>query len=606
MTVEETTASGEAPGERVLIVEDDPATRSGLAELVQAWGFQTEEASDGEDGLRKVTSFRPAIIVSDLVMPRMGGHELLRTLKDQLSDITFLLLTAQGTIESAVEAIKDGAYDYLSKPVDPQRLRILLQKAVERQETLREVRQLRRQLREQGSFGRIVGNSPSIRSLYRVIEQAAPTAASVLIWGESGTGKELVAQTIHELSPRASFPFVAINCAAIPETLLESEIFGHEKGAFTGAHDRRTGVFELAHRGTLFLDEIAEMMPATQVKLLRVLQERTFRRLGGRQEQTVDVRVIAATNRDPSEAVRDGKLREDLFYRLNVFTDRPAAAARPPRRHPAAGADVPQRVQLAQQQGGARGRSGSDVSARALPLAGQHPRAAQRHRACDDSRRRRFHRSASPAAAGRHPQRADAADGHARAGDDGGRGGAAADSPDAGSHAQQQDARRGDPRHQPQDAAQQAQSDEARSAETGRQARLDRPGASSRAKALVSIKAKQVAGVTALVVLVVAGMTAVQMASLDAHPHRRDRVARRRSSKTRCSSRRGASSAPGRPDPYKALREDGGLRSLLEAAVTVQPETNTMLYAAIVDNQGIAVAHSTPSSRGEPSIPSRI
>jgi DNA-binding NtrC family response regulator len=317
---EETLTNGEAAGERVLIVEDDPATRTGLAELVRAWGFQTDEAPDGEDALRRVTSFRPAIIVSDLVMPRMGGHDLLRTLKDQLSDITFILLTAQGTIESAVEAIKDGAYDYLSKPVDPQRLQILLQKAVERQETLREVRLLRRQLREQGSFGRLVGNSPAIRSLYRVIELAAPTAASVLIWGESGTGKELVAQTIHELSPRATFPFVAINCAAIPETLLESEIFGHEKGAFTGAHDRRTGVFELAHRGTLFLDEIAEMMPATQVKLLRVLQERTFRRLGGRQEQSVDVRVIAATNRDPAEAVREGKLREDLFYRLNVFT----------------------------------------------------------------------------------------------------------------------------------------------------------------------------------------------------------------------------------------------------------------------------------------------
>jgi DNA-binding NtrC family response regulator len=319
-TIDEPAGVSENAGERVLIVEDDTSTRSGLAELVQTWGFQTEEAADGEEGFRKVTSFRPAIIVSDLVMPRMGGHELLRTLKDQLSDITFILLTAQGTIESAVDAIKDGAYDYLSKPVDPQRLQILLKKAVERQETLREVRQLRRQLREQGSFGRIVGNSPGIRSLYRIIEQAAPTAASVLVWGESGTGKELVAQTVHELSPRASFPFVAINCAAIPETLLESEIFGHEKGAFTGAHDRRTGVFELAHRGTLFLDEIAEMMPATQVKLLRVLQERTFRRLGGRQEQSVDVRVIAATNRDPSEAVRDGKLREDLYYRLNVFT----------------------------------------------------------------------------------------------------------------------------------------------------------------------------------------------------------------------------------------------------------------------------------------------
>jgi DNA-binding NtrC family response regulator len=308
-----------ASGERVLIVEDDPATRSGLAELVQAWGFQTEQAQDGEDALKKVTTFRPAIIVSDLVMPRMGGRELLRALRDQLSDIAFILLTAQGTVESAVEAIKDGAYDYLSKPVDPQRLKILLEKSMERQATLREVRTLRRQLRDHGSFGRIIGNSPGIRSVYRVIEQAAPTQASVLISGESGTGKELIAQTIHELSPRSSFPFVAINCAAIPETLLESEIFGHEKGAFTGAHDRRTGVFELAHRGTLFLDEIAEMQPATQVKLLRVLQERTFRRLGGRQEQSVDVRVIAATNVNPLEAARSGKLREDLFYRLNVF-----------------------------------------------------------------------------------------------------------------------------------------------------------------------------------------------------------------------------------------------------------------------------------------------
>ena len=306
-------------GERVLIVEDEPSTRSGLAELVQAWGFVTDEAPDGQDALRKVTTFRPAIIVSDLVMPRMGGRELLHALRDQLSDITFILLTAQGTVESAVEAIKDGAYDYLSKPVDPQRLRILLTKAVERQATLREVRTLRRQLRDTGSFGRIIGNSPGIRTVYRVIEQAAPTNASVLISGESGTGKELIAQTIHEMSPRQPFPFVAINCAAIPETLLESEIFGHEKGAFTGAHDRRTGVFELAHRGTLFLDEIAEMQPATQVKLLRVLQERTFRRLGGRQEQSVDVRVIAATNVNPLEAARTGKLREDLYYRLNVF-----------------------------------------------------------------------------------------------------------------------------------------------------------------------------------------------------------------------------------------------------------------------------------------------
>src|SRR5688500_11929786 len=183
--------------ERVLIVEDDSATRSGLAELVQARGFQTDEAADGEEAMRKVTTFRPAIIVSDLVMPRMGGADLLRALKDQLSDITMILLTAQGTVDSAVEAIKEGAYDYLSKPVDPQRLKILLEKAVERQATLREVRTLRRQLRDHGSFGRIIDNSPGIRGVYRVIEQAPPTQASVLISGESGTGKELIAQTIH-------------------------------------------------------------------------------------------------------------------------------------------------------------------------------------------------------------------------------------------------------------------------------------------------------------------------------------------------------------------------------------------------------------------------
>jgi DNA-binding NtrC family response regulator len=252
----------------------------------------------------------------------MDGLELLRALQQQGADATTLLLTAQGTVETAVEAMKAGAYDYLTKPIDIQRLKVLLDKIVERLETLREVKALRRQLREHGTFGPLIGNSPEMRKIYQVVEQAAPTNASVLITGESGTGKELVAQTLHQLSPRASFPFVAINCAAIPETLLESEIFGHEKGAFTGAADRRQGCFELADRGTLFLDEIGEMTPATQVKLLRVLQERTFRRVGGRTEQSVDVRVIAATNIDPVEAVQKSKLREDLFYRLNVFAFR--------------------------------------------------------------------------------------------------------------------------------------------------------------------------------------------------------------------------------------------------------------------------------------------
>ena len=315
-------------GERVLIVEDEPSTRLGLTELVRTWGFTTDSAADGEEALQRITAFRPSIIISDLVMPRMGGLELLRALKDDGGDFTVVILTAQGSVETAVEAIKEGAYDYLTKPVETQRLKILLDKIVERQDTLREVKSLRKQLREHGSFGRMIGSSAQMRKVYQVVEQAAPTSASVLIWGESGTGKELVAQTIHQLSPRAQNTFVPINCAAIPETLLESEIFGHEKGAFTGAVDRRPGCFELADRGTLFLDEIAEMTPATQVKLLRVLQERKFRRLGGRAEETVDVRVIAATNVNPGDAVTTGKVREDLYYRLNVF-----AIALPPLRH---------------------------------------------------------------------------------------------------------------------------------------------------------------------------------------------------------------------------------------------------------------------------------
>ena len=306
--------------ERVLIVEDDPATRGGLTELVRAWGFTAEAAADGAEALEKITVFRPSIVVSDLVMPRMSGIELLKALQPEIDNIKVILLTAQGTVDTAVEAVKSGAEDYLTKPLDPNKLQRLLERLAELNQQKRENQALRRQLNDRGRFGRIIGNSPAMRALYQVLEQAAPTPASMLILGESGTGKELVAQTIHQLSPRAHAPFVALNCAAIPDTLLESEIFGHERGAFTGATDRRSGCFELADRGTLFLDEIAEMTPATQVKLLRVLQERKFRRLGGRTEQEVDVRVLAATNIDPVVAIREGRLREDLYYRLNVFT----------------------------------------------------------------------------------------------------------------------------------------------------------------------------------------------------------------------------------------------------------------------------------------------
>ena len=306
--------------ERVLIVEDDPATRNGLTELVRSWGFTAESAADGALALDLVTSFRPSIVVSDLVMPKMSGLDLLKALKGDTDHIKVILLTAQGTVDTAVDAVKSGAEDYLTKPVDTVKLRRLLDRLAELNQQRLENQSLRRQLSASGRFGRIIGHSPAMRALYQVLEQAAPTPASMLILGESGTGKELVAQTIHELSPRAAAPFVALNCAAIPDTLLESEIFGHEKGAFTGATERRAGCFELADRGTLFLDEIAEMTPATQVKLLRVLQERKFRRLGGRAEQEVDVRVLAATNIDPVKAIRGGTLREDLYYRLNVFS----------------------------------------------------------------------------------------------------------------------------------------------------------------------------------------------------------------------------------------------------------------------------------------------
>ena len=313
--------TGPAPTDdrvRILLVEDDAAARVGFRQLLASWGYAVEAATDGEDALAMVPGFKPDIVLTDLVMPKLDGLGLLRALQQEGSGITTVILTAQGTVDTAVEALKQGAYDYLAKPVDFQRLRVLLDKIIERQATLREVKALRRQLREHGSFGSMIGASAPMREVYRLIEQAAPTTASVLVTGESGTGKEMVAQTIHRLSPRASAPWVPLNCAAIPETLLESELFGHERGAFTGAIERQAGCFELAHRGTLFLDEIAEMTPATQVKLLRVLQERSFRRLGGRVEQSVDIRVVAATNADPAAAVRKGTLREDLYYRLNV------------------------------------------------------------------------------------------------------------------------------------------------------------------------------------------------------------------------------------------------------------------------------------------------
>src|SRR5262245_30083085 len=304
---------------RVLVADDEEGSRSGLILLLTTLGYEVEGAADGEEAMDRARSFRPAVVIADLVMPGMDGLGVLKAVRAELPDAVVILLTGHASIETAVAAMKEGAYDYLTKPVEPRRLRALLEKAVEKGEAVREITVLRRQLQEVKGMGLLLGTSPSMREVYRLIDQAAPTSAPVLITGETGTGKELVARTIHELSPRVKQQFVAVNCSAIPETLLESELFGHEKGAFTGAMERRAGYFELADAGTIFLDEITEMSPGLQAKYLRTLQDGAVRRLGGKAELKVDVRIIAATNRDPLQAVKDGAFREDLYYRLNVL-----------------------------------------------------------------------------------------------------------------------------------------------------------------------------------------------------------------------------------------------------------------------------------------------
>jgi len=305
--------------EKVLIVEDEENERSGLAELISAWGYRTDTARDGLEGLEKAAAWSPGIVITDLKMPRMNGMDLLQRLAEQTQAIAVILLTAQGSIDLAVDAMKMGAYDFIEKPVDPSRLKQILQNASRHRGTSLELEVTRRKLRDTGVFGSLIGSSKVMQEIFRLIEMVAPSTVSVLITGESGTGKEMVARTIHEISLRKSKPFVAINCSAIPETLIESEIFGHEKGAFTGALERRSGCFELAEEGTLLLDEIGEMPIATQAKLLRVLEDHKLRRLGSKTETPVDVRVLAATNKVPEEAVSKGELRGDLYYRLNVF-----------------------------------------------------------------------------------------------------------------------------------------------------------------------------------------------------------------------------------------------------------------------------------------------
>jgi DNA-binding NtrC family response regulator len=288
--------------------------------MITSWGFTAETATDGQDALEKLNNGTVQVLLTDLMMPRMDGFELLKRLGTQGSVPPAIVLTAFGNIETAIATIHDlGAFWFLEKPIQPAALRILLERAASQSRLAEETERLQRQLQYQGVLVDLVGASAAMQGVFSLIRQVAPSKAAVLVTGESGTGKELVARAIHHLSPRRGGAFVAINCAAMPETLMESELFGHEKGAFTGAIERRAGCFELAQHGTLLLDELAEMPVGTQAKLLRVLEDSRVRRLGGKNEIVVDVRVIAATNKQVDEALRKGELREDLYYRLNVF-----------------------------------------------------------------------------------------------------------------------------------------------------------------------------------------------------------------------------------------------------------------------------------------------
>ncbi len=310
--------TAECEAARVLVVDDEANIRSALVRILEKKGYAVACAESGPAALELLEAEEFQVVLTDLRLPGLSGLELLRLARQRQPSPEVIVMTAYGSVPSAVQAIKEGAYDYVEKPVDHGRLALLLDKAVERGRLLAENQSLRRRLRMRGKYEAIVGQNSAMRQIYTLIDHVAPTNATVLIEGESGTGKELVARAIHARSGRRERPFVTINCGALNESLLESELFGYEKGAFTGAQAMRRGRIELAHGGTLFLDEVGEMSPKTQVDFLRVLQEQEFRRLGAGPVIKVDVRFIAATNRDLERAVKEGAFREDLYYRLNV------------------------------------------------------------------------------------------------------------------------------------------------------------------------------------------------------------------------------------------------------------------------------------------------
>jgi len=304
---------------RILVVDDEESLREVLTIMLHREGYQVESAANGEQAALRLNENRFDLVISDIKMPKLNGMELLRQIKERYPETLVLMITAFSSTDEAVEAMKQGAYDYITKPFQNEEIRLIVRNALERASLQKENQALKRELGERFSFHNIVGKSKRIRDVFDLIERVAGAKTSILVTGESGTGKELVARAIHFNSPRRERPIVAINCGAIPENLLESELFGHEKGAFTGATQAKPGLFEVAHGGTLFLDEVGELPTSMQVKLLRVLQEQEIRRVGGTRDIGVDVRLVAATNKDLEAEVEGGRFREDLFYRLNVI-----------------------------------------------------------------------------------------------------------------------------------------------------------------------------------------------------------------------------------------------------------------------------------------------
>jgi len=305
---------------RVLVVDDDSAIREALSRTLEKFGYEVILAEDGQAGLDRLREGEIHILLADLQMPRLSGQELLKAAKTIAPDVEVIVITGHGTVEDAVEAMKEGAYDFITKPFKRVQLERTIRRAAEKQALALQNRRLQARLDELQGAGRVVGTSPVMLKTLELVRQVAPSTATVLIQGESGTGKELIADAIHHGSPRRDQAFIKVNCAALPEQLLESELFGHERGAFTGALARKEGRFELADGGTLFLDEIGDVSPAMQGKLLRVLQSGEFERVGGTRTLKVDVRIVAATNRDLATLVRERRFREDLYYRLNVIT----------------------------------------------------------------------------------------------------------------------------------------------------------------------------------------------------------------------------------------------------------------------------------------------